>query len=198
MTLAILLAAGRGSRLGQPKAALDLLGLTALERCVAALRGGGADELRVVLAAGDEPGLAAAGRCGARPVFNRDPSRGQTSSLRAGLAAGPPPRSTWLLHTVDHPLLGDADVAALLEACAPPHEIAVPVVGGRRGHPVAFSPAIAPEFLSLADDQPAHEVVRRYPARVRRVERDNPWLVADLDTPQDLDAVLDELRRRLR
>ena len=196
MTLAILLAAGRGSRLGQPKAALDLAGLTALERCAAALRQGGADELRVVLAAGDEQGLAAAGRAGASPVFNRDPARGQTSSLKAGLAAGPLPRSTWLLHTVDHPLVRSEDVSALLAACAPPHAIAVPVVGGRRGHPVAFAPEVAAEFTALEDDQPAHEVVRRYPARVRRVERENPWLVADLDTPEDLAAVLAELARR--
>ena len=195
MTLAILLAAGRGSRMGQPKAALDLLGLTALERCVAALRQGGAEEVRAVLAAGDEAGLAAAGRCRAVPVYNRDPARGQTSSLKAGLSAGAPPASTWLLHTVDHPLLRSEDVSALLAACAPPHAIAVPVVGGRRGHPVAFSPELASEFLALADEQPAHDVVRRYPPRVRRVERDNPWLVADLDTPEDLAAALEELSR---
>jgi CTP:molybdopterin cytidylyltransferase MocA len=40
MTLAILLAAGRGARLGTPKALLDLAGRSALERCLDALRGG--------------------------------------------------------------------------------------------------------------------------------------------------------------
>jgi len=152
--------------------------------------------VRAVLAAGDEAGLSAAGRCQAIPVYNRDPSRGQTSSLKAGLSAGAPPATSWLLHTVDQPLLRSEDVSALLAACAPPHSIAVPVVGGRRGHPVAFSPDVAAELLALDDEQPAHDVVRRYPARVRCVERDNPWLVADLDTPEDLAAALAELRRR--
>jgi len=196
MTLAILLAAGRGSRLGTPKAALDLRGRTALERCVAALRAGGANEVRAVLAAGDASGLAAAGRSGAVPVFNRDPARGQTSSLKAGLASGPAPVEPWLLHTVDYPLLLAEDVAALLAALAPPHAIAVPVVGGRRGHPVLFLPELANEFLALDDHEPAHGVVRRDPSRVLGVERSNPWLVADLDTPADLAAVLAELARR--
>ena len=196
MTLAILLAAGRGARLGRPKAALELAGRTALERCVAALREGGADEVRAVVAAGDEAALAAAGRSGAVVVYNRDPSRGQTSSLKAGLAAGPLPSAPWLLHTVDHPLLRADDVAAVLAECAPPHAIALPVVGGRRGHPVAFAPTVAAELATLGDDQPAHEVVRRDPGRVKLVERSNSWLVHDLDTPEDLAAVLEELARR--
>lgn len=196
MTLAILLAAGRGARLGTPKAALDLGGRTALEHCVAALRGGGASEVRAVLAAGDAPALAAAGRCGARPVFNRDPSRGQTSSLQAGLAAGPPPTQPWLLHTVDHPLAQAQDVAALLAAWGPTHAIVVPLVAGRRGHPVLFAPALADEFAALGDDQPAHFVVRRDPSRVLGIERSNRWLVDDLDTPDDLASVLRELARR--
>jgi len=194
--LAIVLAAGSGKRLGAPKAALDLLGRTALERCVEALRAGGAGTVRAVLAAGDEAGLAAAGRAGAMPVFNREPERGQTSSLKAGLRAGPAPASPWLLHTVDHPLLQADDVAALLAACVGPAAIAVPVVGGRRGHPVAFCPRVVPELVALGDDEPVHGVVRRDPSRVACVERANPWLAADLDTPEDLAAVLAELRRR--
>jgi CTP:molybdopterin cytidylyltransferase MocA len=196
MTLAILLAAGRGSRLGTPKAALTLGGRTALERCVAALRAGGAGEVRAVVAAGDAAALAAAGRSVASVVFNRDPSRGQTSSLQAGLAAGPPPREPWLLHTVDHPLLLAEDVAALLAALSPPHAIAVPVVAGRRGHPVLCTPPLAAEFMALRDGQPAHDVVRSDPSRVLLVERSNPWLVADLDTPEDLALLLAELARR--
>ena len=198
MTLAILLAAGRGARLGRPKAALELAGRTALERCVAELRAGGADEVRAVVAAGDEAALAAAGRSGATVVYNRDPSRGQSSSLKAGLASGSPPSAPWLLHTVDHPLLRADDVAAVVAGCTPPFAIAVPVVGGRRGHPVAFAPQVAAELAALGDDQPAHAVVRRDPGRVHLVERSNPWLVADLDTPQDLAAVLEELARRDR
>jgi molybdenum cofactor cytidylyltransferase len=148
------------------------------------------------VAAGDEAALAAAGRSGARVVLNRDPARGQTASLKAGLASGPAPSAPWLLHTVDHPLLLPEDVAALLAAFAAPHAIVLPVVGGRRGHPVLCGPPIAAEFLALGDEQPAHHVVRRDPARVLGIERSNPWLVADLDTPADLAAVRAELARR--
>jgi CTP:molybdopterin cytidylyltransferase MocA len=61
---------------------------------------------------------------------------------------------------------------------------------------VLFAPELAAEFAALDDGQPAHAVVRRDPSRVRPVERGNRWLVADLDTPADLHAVLAELARR--
>jgi molybdenum cofactor cytidylyltransferase len=192
--LALLLAAGRGRRVGGPKALLDLCGVTALERCLRALRAGGADELRVVLGHGAEQARAAlpaelASR--AHFVINPEPDRGQTSSIRVGLAAGAGAGSCFALHTVDHPLLEAADLSALLEAFdrrARGQSIVVPVVGGRRGHPALFESALAEEFLALGDDEPGHRVVRRDPARVLEVPAGNAWLVRDIDTPEDLAA----------
>ena len=50
MTLAILLAAGAGRRMGASKALLELGGEPAVRRCLRALAQGGCDEARVVLA----------------------------------------------------------------------------------------------------------------------------------------------------
>ncbi len=192
--LALLLAAGRGRRMGTPKALLDLGGRTALECCLAALRAGGADELRVVLGHGAEEArarLPADALAGVEIVLNPDPDRGQTSSIRAGLAAGPGAGACFALHTVDHPLLRAEDLAALLAAFArraAGQRIAVPVVDGRRGHPALFERELAAEFLALGADEPGHRVVRSDPSRVLAVPSDNAWLVRDLDTPEDLAA----------
>jgi molybdenum cofactor cytidylyltransferase len=206
LVLAVLLAAGRGVRMGAPKALLDLGGEPALLRCVRVLRAGGADEVRVVLGPDAAviratleamPGAAAALH-GVGFVLNAEASRGQTSSLRAGLAAGVPAATGFLLHVVDHPLLEADDVAALLAAFRgrpPGRRIAVPEVGGRRGHPAVFEAALADEFLGLRDGEPGHVVVRRDPARVLAVPRSNAWLVRDLDTPEDLAAARAALAR---
>jgi len=199
VTLAIVLAAGRGRRLGADKALIDLEGRSALARCLDALAAGGADELRVVLGAEAHAGRvsAALGPTQAKLLVNEHPERGQTSSLRVGLADGPGRGEAFLLHTVDHPLARAADVAALLAAFAARPagvSIVVPSVGSRRGHPAVFAAGLAEEFLALGDDQPAHIVVRRDPARILHLKLDDPWLVRDIDTPEDLAAARAALR----
>lgn len=198
MTLAIVLAAGRGRRLGTGKALIDLEGRCALARCLDALSDGGADELRVVLGDDAEQVRAALGQTSATLIVNEHADHGQTSSLRVALAQGPVAEEAFLLHTVDHPLLRAEDVAALLDAFASRPSgcrIVAPSVAGRRGHPTVFEARLAEEFLALGDDEPAHLVVRRDPARVLHLERNNPWLVRDIDTPEDLAAARAALRR---
>ncbi len=187
MTLAILLAAGAGLRMGEPKALLVLDGRTAAALCAQALLDGGCDELVVVLSAASEPARSSLPAT-ALVVHNPRPASGQTGSLKLGLCAGPP-GADFLLHTVDHPLAGADDVRALRDALAhsgPPTRIVLPLVGGRRGHPAACRAELAAEFLALGDDDPAHLVMRRDPARVLLLPRDNAWLARDLDTPADL------------
>src|ERR1700761_9167049 len=77
----ILLAAGGGSRLGRPKALVEIGGRTLAARGVSLLRGGGADPVIVVTGAApvDLPGV--------RLVTNPDWRTGMGSSLVAGLSA---------------------------------------------------------------------------------------------------------------
>jgi CTP:molybdopterin cytidylyltransferase MocA len=76
-----LLAAGEGSRLGQPKALVELGGQTLAERGVATLVGGGADPVLVVT------GAVRVSVQGAWTVRNLDWRTGMGSSLAAGLHA---------------------------------------------------------------------------------------------------------------
>src|SRR5271169_4171377 len=77
----VLLAAGEGSRFGQPKALVELNGQTLAERGVNLLRAGGADPILVVT------GAASIELSGARIVYNPAWRTGMGSSLRAALQA---------------------------------------------------------------------------------------------------------------
>src|SRR5258708_16270492 len=83
----ILLAAGEGSRLGQPKALIMLGGQSLARRGIALLRDGGTDPVIVVTGAArltsDGTGLA-----GVLTAHNPDWRTGLGSSVALGLAAG--------------------------------------------------------------------------------------------------------------
>jgi molybdenum cofactor cytidylyltransferase len=63
--------------------------------------------------------------------------------------------------------------------------LAVPVVRGRRGHPLAIAPALLPEVETLDLDVGLRQLLDRHGAEVLEVEVDDPGAVSDVDTPED-------------
>ncbi|MEX0426568.1 NTP transferase domain-containing protein [Nocardioides sp. DS6] len=139
MTLhGLLLAAGAGRRMGRPKALVD----DWLPRSVAVLRGGGCDDVTVVLGAAVEE---------ARPllpddvrvVVAMDWATGMSASLRAGLdalaaqhhGAATGAADAALVHLVDLPDVG-ADVVGRVGRLAAPDALARASYDGVPGHPV--------------------------------------------------------------
>ncbi len=187
---ALVLAAGRGERLGEVKALARIGDRSLLERNLTALRDAGFDPVLVVT--GHHPAAveAEALALGARPVRNPDPDQGMLSSLRVGLAALEPGVPGVLVQPVDHGGVSPATLAALAETVArSPGQIVVPSWRGRRGHPTWFPASVFPELTSgeLADG--ARTVLRRDPSRVRHLEVEDPWVVRDIDRPEDLAAL---------
>jgi molybdenum cofactor cytidylyltransferase len=132
---------------------------------------------------------AEAARLGLQVVANPDPSRGMASSVALGFAAVAGAENgarAALLWPVDHARVAPSTVARLVgEAAA--DRILVPTWRGRGGHPSAIGRAMWDEMAScdqLAEG--ARSVIRRDPARVRRLELEDRWVVADVDWPADL------------
>ncbi|MFT7465097.1 MAG: molybdenum cofactor cytidylyltransferase [Pseudohongiellaceae bacterium] len=189
--LAIVLAAGRGRRVGGPKALLDLGGITALQRVLNALRAGGLEHIRVVLGAEAARVEASVKLEGVELAYTEDIDWGQSASLKAGLALAPVMGPGFAVHPVDVALVDGESVAQLhsaFAARAPGIDIVVPSVDGRRGHPAFFAAPLAAEFAALGLDEPAHRIVRKTAARVHHVVLQRPWLIRDLDLPEDVEA----------
>lgn len=187
--IAVVLAAGRGARLGGvAKALLDAGGESFLARVAGALAAAGAGGLVVVGPPHGAAVRAEAARLGLAVVENPQPERGMASSVAVGFAAlrGRADRAA-LLWPVDVARVAPATVSAVIAASAA-EGIAVPTWQGRGGHPAAFGRALWDE-LAACDGLPegARSVLHRDPARVVRVPVDDPGVIADVDLPADLE-----------
>jgi CTP:molybdopterin cytidylyltransferase MocA len=186
--VALVLAAGRSVRMGQPKAFLRLGSVTLLEHVVAAARGAGADRVVVVVGAADDPSLVnkrrAAELLGRAVTFALGaPDRSQIESLQRGLAISPVgPLLVW---PVDHPFADAELVQRLLAALPSAEHIALPRTSAGRGHPVLFGARVRRELMEPGLVAGARSVVHRDSRRVIEVPCDDARLSADVDTPAE-------------
>lgn len=177
----ILLAAGAGTRLGRPKALVDVGGEPLAARGVALLRDGGAAPVIVVT------GAAAVSLPGVITVHNPEWRTGMGSSLATGLATVPDDCAAAVVALVDQPLVGPEAVARLIAAHAAGASVAVAAYGGQPRNPVLLARQHWPEVTVLATgDSGARAFLRARPELVTLVECGDTGSPDDIDTGADL------------
>ena len=176
-----MLAAGQGSRLGQPKALVKIGGLSLAERGVGLLRDGGADPVVMVT------GAAPVSLPGVITAHNPDWQTGMGSSLREGLQSLSADREAVVIALVDQPLIGSEAVRRLIAAFLAGAEVAVACYQGRPRNPVLIGRAHWAEAAAAAQgDVGARTFLRARPELVTAVECGDVGRPDDLDTPEDL------------
>lgn len=188
-SFAIVPAAGSSRRMGQPKLLLEWRHSTVIETVLGAWR---ASRIEVVVAVVRADHTELIERCraaGAIVAVQAVPPPEMRDSVRAGLDYvdqhfAPQARDVWLLAPADMPGITPAAIDALLDAHDPEApSILVPVVHGRRGHPVLFPWPLREDVRNLGADEGVNALLAR--RRVREVAIPEPGLIDDLDTPAD-------------
>jgi molybdenum cofactor cytidylyltransferase len=183
---AIILAAGSASRMGQPKQLLDWGGRPLVRVVAEHALAAGLDRVVVVIgAAGDQVAAALAG-LPIELVENPMYAVGQSTSLRAGIAALGPEVSAALVLLGDQPFVSPPIMERIVEAWyASDAAIIAPVYRGQRGNPVLFARSVFGELLAIQGDQGARAILAADLARVHKVVFDDDRPLADIDTPED-------------
>lgn len=188
---AIVLAAGRSSRMGSPKSELEIEpGLTFLERAVNVLRAAGCRY--VVAVVGKEGDWAArlADVAGAAVVINDLSDSEQIDSVRLGLAHLPEDSAGALVLPVDLPRIQESTVRGLIDAFVESgHGITLPTHGGVGGHPVLFARAVFPDLHKPDLPRGAESVVDLHAENRRVLEVDDAGILFDVDTPEDYERI---------
>jgi len=131
-------------------------------------------------------------------VLNLDPDSGQTASLQAALSRLPADADAFFFLPVDLPLVRAAEIEGLLQSriANPGASLHIPSHGKKRGHPILCARALAAEFLALPPGASARDVVNRLPDRIAYVESAEPYVLMDMDTPEDYRRCLEAYRAR--
>jgi molybdenum cofactor cytidylyltransferase len=187
---AIVLAAGRSSRMGRAKAMLPAGdGHTFLTRIVRTFLDADVDDVIVVVGHDADAIAASFSESGlpARFVVNRDYDRGQLSSLLAGLDVVDRPGVTAVLVTlVDVPLVLPATVRSVIDSYrrtrAP---IVRPTSGDRHGHPLLIDRSVFGALRAADPSAGAKPVVRAHATAAGDIAIDDEGAFTDIDTEED-------------
>jgi len=173
----LLLAAGAGTRYGQPKALAIVGGRPLVNRAIDVLADGGCAPIYVVIGAAADSVLELLPQ-NVVPVRAPEWARGMGASLRTGMSAVTGDAA--LIHLVDLPDV-DARVVARLRALAAPDALYRASYGGIPGHPVVVGQQHWTQFVSTASgDQGARDYLR---GRATMIDCTDLATGIDLDEP---------------
>jgi molybdenum cofactor cytidylyltransferase len=188
---AIILAAGRSTRMGGPNKLLAELDGKPLVRIVTeqALASKAKD---VIVVTGHQAAMVEAALKGLDVKFVRNPSfaEGLASSVKAGVAAVAGEADGAVVCLGDMPMISAQLIDHLIEAFSPDRGnlITVPVSDGRRGNPVLWSRRFFNELMTLDGDVGARHLIAKHGEAVAEVPVKGHAAFLDIDTPQALEA----------
>lgn len=124
-------------------------------------------------------------------VFNPDFQVGQKTSVATGLAAAPDARAT-LVVLGDQPLLTAGNISWLLAQHRQQEDrlITVPMRDGARGNPLIVPHALKAGLLADKNNPGCQKFTRENPKLVHFVPATDPAFYTDIDTPEELKALL--------
>lgn len=189
---ALVLAAGRSTRMGKANKMLQLvdgkpmlgsaLDAVAASSCctTVVVTGHETDKISPLLAGRD-----------LLTVHNPNYAQGLSTSLKAGLRALPPGLDGVLVALGDMPRVTAAHIDRLIAAFNPleGRAIIVPTCDGKRGNPVLWSAEFLPAMLALEGDRGAKPLFTEFADRLAEVEVGDSAVLLDIDTPEKLTEV---------
>jgi len=181
----LLLAAGRSTRFGSDKLLHPLADGTPIALASARTMKAAMPRVVAVVDARNSTLCELLGLAGVEIVQASTVDEGMGTSLSAGIAATMNTRG-WIVALADMPFVSPATVARVYAALVAGLPLAAPVYRGRRGHPVGFDRRFREDLLALRGDEGARHLLSQHRQRLELIECDDPGVLHDVDTPEDL------------
>jgi len=180
---AILLAAGRSSRMGAFKPLLPFGNKTVIECCIDYLREGGVEEIVVVV--GHRADDIRQQVSQVKFALNPDPDSPMGASIAAGVRELPETAQATLITLVDHPAVPPTVVSTILESWKSGARLVIPTWQDRGGHPVLVDLSFRTDLLNLPEIGGLRALFDAHRSEVIRVPVASPFIARDMDTWDD-------------
>jgi molybdenum cofactor cytidylyltransferase len=186
---AVVLAAGRSTRMGEPKQLLRLGKSTVLEQTLDNILGARVDDVVLVLGSSAEiirRQVPASTFEGLKVVVNEAYGQGMASSLREGLSALDPQIDAALIVLADQPFVRPETFGRIVDRYRRSEaEIVIPTHKGSRGNPVLLDRAVFPEIMALDGDIGCRAIFGGHLEGIVMVEVDDAGILIDIDNKAD-------------
>jgi molybdenum cofactor cytidylyltransferase len=116
-------------------------------------------------------------------VFVAGAERGMGASLAAGIEASDDAEG-WIVALADMPRIATTTIETVARSLDEGASLVAPFYQGQRGHPVGFGIEHRDALLALDGDTGAKSLLMSQ--RVTKVDVDDPGILRDVDTPEDL------------
>jgi molybdenum cofactor cytidylyltransferase len=186
---AVVLAAGRSTRMGGPNKLLAEIARRPLVR-IAAEEALASRANPVIVVTGHQRAEVEKSLAGlpVRVVDNPDFAQGLGTSLKAGIAAVPADADGAIVCLGDMPQVDARLLDRLIAAFDPDRGalIVMPTHQGKRGNPVLWSRRFFPDLMAIEGDVGARHLIGRYGEAVVEVPIEGKAALVDVDTPEAL------------
>lgn len=188
---AVILAAGKSSRMGAFKPMLRLGEESAARRIVKTLKAGGAQAVLVVTGRQAEELRQHLMDLDVCFVHNEAYETSQMlDSVKLGLEQLKDSCSRILITPVDAPLFLEDTVRRLIGV---KDDVAIPVCGGTDGHPVCISREAAGRILLYEGEKGLRGAMHNCGLPLLRMDVDDEGVLTDMDTPADYQRILEKM-----
>lgn len=187
---AVILAAGASRRMGSPKMLLPFDSGTILQHVVGSYLTVLDSEKIIVVTGGDHARVSASvASMGVKIIYNERSGDGMQSSVQAGISRAAKLAPNCFLALGDQPLIKPQTIRQLAESHL--HSKAVvtqPTYLGKGGHPIVIASHAAEQILALGPSDTLKSFVNKH--AVNKVEVDDPFVLKDVDTPEDYEKLI--------
>ena len=185
---AIILAAGSSIRMGAFKPLLTIGPKTLLGHAISLFQNNTIDDIVVVTGHHSGDLQQELDRYPCRPVRNGSFTDGMFSSIKIGVENLDSALEAFFLLPVDIPLVRQDTLDKLIETMIqhPDALIIYPEYRTRRGHPPLIRRDLATAILNHDGQGGLRGLLRNYRQQSRNVSVDDPYILLDVDTPNDL------------
>ena len=184
---AIVLAAGKGVRMGRIKPLVEIDGRPALARVLATLRGAGMKRVIVILGHRADEIQENIDLADCVVAVNGDYESGMGSSLALGIGLVSEDSVGFLVVHADMPYVREETVRSILKRARTGAKIVAPTYKGARGFPVYLRVDCRNALLpTLTGEVGARDYIAKHEHDLELIEVDDPGATIDIDRPEDV------------